>query len=55
MAYEEKFMKKALALAKKAYEIDEVPVGAVIVLDGKVIASAFNKSWRRRRENYKRI
>ena len=43
MAYEEKFMKKALALAKKAYEIDEVPVGAVIVLDGKVIASAFNK------------
>lgn len=43
MAYEEKFMKKALALAKKAYEIDEVPVGAVIVLDGKVVASAFNK------------
>ena len=43
MAYEEKFMKKALALAKKAYKIDEVPVGAVIVLDGKVIASAFNK------------
>ena len=43
MAYEEKFMKKALALAKKAYEQDEVPVGAVIVKDGKVIASAYNK------------
>ena len=43
MAYEEKFMKKALSLAKKAFELDEVPVGAVIVLNGKVIASAYNK------------
>ncbi len=43
MAYEEKFMKKALALARRAYELDEVPVGAVLVLDGKVIASAYNK------------
>ncbi len=43
MAFEEKFMKKALMLAKKAYEKDEVPVGAVIVVDGKVIASAYNK------------
>ena len=43
MAYEEKFMKKALALARKAYEQDEVPVGAVIVKDGKVITSAYNK------------
>lgn len=42
MGYEEKFMKKAMALAKKAYEKDEVPVGAVIVKDGKVISSAFN-------------
>lgn len=41
--FEEKFMKKAIALAQKAYEADEVPVGAVIVKDGKVIASAFNK------------
>ena len=46
MAYEEKFMKKAIVLAKKAYDADEVPVGAVIVKDGKVLASAFN-----RREN----
>ena len=43
MAYEEKFMKKALLLANKAYSQDEVPVGAVIVLDGKVLASAYNK------------
>ena len=46
--FEEKFMKKAIALAQKAYDADEVPVGAVIVKDGKVIASAFNK-----RENSK--
>lgn len=43
MAYEEKFMKKALLLAKRAEELDEVPVGAVIVKDGMVIASAFNR------------
>ena len=40
---EEKFMKKALALAEKAYENDEVPIGAVIVKDGKVLSFAFNK------------
>ena len=43
MSYEEKFMLKAMTLAKKAYLYDEVPVGAVIVKDGKVLASAFNK------------
>lgn len=43
MAYDEKFMRKALSLAEKARQLDEVPVGAVIVLDGKIIASAFNK------------
>lgn len=43
MMYEEKFMKKALSLAKKAYELDEVPVGAVIVKDGQVLATAYNK------------
>lgn len=41
--YNEKFMKKAMELAKKAYSLDEVPVGAVIVKDGKIIASGFNK------------
>ena len=43
MSYEEKFMLKAMALAKKAYEADEVPVGAVIVKDGKLLSFAFNK------------
>ena len=38
----EKFMKEALKEARKAYEKDEVPVGAVIVKDGKIIARAHN-------------
>lgn len=36
------FMGLALQEAQKAYKEDEVPVGAVIVIDGKVIASAHN-------------
>ena len=39
---EEKFMKEALKEAQKAYEKDEVPVGAVIVKEGKIIARAYN-------------
>ena len=39
---EEKFMKEALKEALKAYKKEEVPVGAVIVKDGKVIARAHN-------------
>ncbi len=37
------YMKLALDEAKKAYTHDEVPVGAVIVLGGKVIARAHNR------------
>ena len=40
---EEKYMKEALKEAKKAYEKLEVPVGAVIVKDGKIIARAYNQ------------
>lgn len=36
------FMNLAIEEAKKAKDIGEVPIGAVIVLDGKVISSAFN-------------
>lgn len=36
------FINIALDEAKKAYKINEVPVGAVMVLDGKVIAKAHN-------------
>ncbi len=39
---EEKFMKEALKEAKKAYDKDEIPVGAVIVKDNKIIARAHN-------------
>ena len=39
---QEKFMKEALKEAKKAYEKLEVPVGCVIVKDGKIIARAHN-------------
>ncbi|KRM69451.1 tRNA adenosine(34) deaminase TadA [Apilactobacillus ozensis] len=36
------FMHQALLEAAKAYAIDEVPIGAVIVKDDKVIATGFN-------------
>ena len=36
------FMKQALKEAKKAFEADEVPVGAVIAIDNKIIARAHN-------------
>ena len=36
------FMSRALLLAKKAYEAGEVPVGAVIVKDGEIIAEGYN-------------
>ena len=42
MQEKEKFMKEALKEAKKAYEKLEVPVGCVIVKDGKIIARAHN-------------
>ena len=40
---QEKFMKIAIEEAKKAYKKLEVPVGAIIVKDGKVIAKAHNQ------------
>lgn len=43
MNLDEKYMRIALKQAQKAAEIDEVPVGAVIVSNGKIIAKAFNK------------
>ena len=39
---DEEIMLEAIKLARAAEEIDEVPVGAVAVRDGKIIASAFN-------------
>ena len=43
MSIKEKYMNKALEQAKKAYNKLEVPVGAVIVKDGKIISSAYNQ------------
>lgn len=39
----EAFMKEALKEAEKAKAIDEVPIGAVIVKDGEVIARGYNQ------------
>lgn len=39
---DEYFMRRAIELAKKAESLDEVPVGAVAVRDGVVIAEAYN-------------
>lgn len=42
MDIDEFFMKKALLLAKEAFDNDEIPVGAILVKDGSVIAEGFN-------------
>ena len=39
---DEYFMKQALQQAQKAFEIDEVPVGAVVVANNQIIARAHN-------------
>ena len=40
---DEKYMKEAIKQAKKAYAIGEVPIGCVIVYEGKVIARGYNR------------
>ena len=40
---DEAFMREALRQAQKSYEVDEVPVGAVVVRAGKVIGRAYNQ------------
>lgn len=42
MNYNEKFMLEAYKEAKKAYNLNEVPVGCVIVCDNKIIAKGHN-------------
>ena len=37
------FMNRAFLQAQKAYDEDEVPVGAVLVKDGEIIAESYNK------------
>ena len=43
MTTDEKYMKAAIRLAKKAGEYQEVPIGCVIVRDGKIIARGYNR------------
>jgi tRNA(adenine34) deaminase len=43
IANDEYFMREALRQARKAYAAEEVPVGAVIVREGEIIARAWNQ------------
>ncbi len=43
LSLDEKYMKEALKQAKKAAVIDEVPIGCVIVHEGKIIARGYNR------------
>ena len=43
MTQDEKYMKAAIREAKKAYALDEVPIGCVIVQDGTIIARGYNR------------
>ena len=40
---DEKYMKAAIAQAKKAWNLLEVPIGCVIVYEGKIIARGYNR------------
>ena len=43
MTEDEKFMREAKKQAMKAYALREVPIGCVIVYDGKIIARGYNR------------
>lgn len=43
MKQEEKYMKSAIRQAKKAYALQEVPIGCVIVQNDKIIARGYNR------------
>lgn len=43
MTEHERFMKEAIRQAKKAKALDEVPIGCVIVHEGKIIARGYNR------------
>lgn len=40
---QEKYMREALRLARKAMELGEVPIGCVIVREGKIIGRGYNR------------
>ena len=43
MTEQEKYMKEAIRQAKKAYALGEVPIGCVIVYQGKIIGRGYNR------------
>ena len=43
MTEQERFMKEAVRQAKKAWALKEVPIGCVIVSEGKIIARGYNR------------
>ena len=43
VSVQEKYMKEALKQAKKAYVLGEVPIGCVIVYEGKIIGRGYNR------------
>lgn len=44
MTRDEEFMEKALTLARKAYELGEIPVGAIVVTkDGEIVGEGYNQ------------
>lgn len=43
LSTDEKFMKEALKEARKAYRLGEVPIGCVIVYEGKIIGRGYNR------------
>ena len=40
---DEKYMREAIKQAKKAYALGEVPIGCVIVYEGKIIGRGYNR------------
>ena len=43
MTEQEKYMKEAIRQARKAYALGEVPIGCVIVYEGKIIGRGYNR------------
>lgn len=43
MTEQEHFMNKALELARQAFNEDEVPIGAVVVRNGEIVGTGYNK------------
>ena len=53
MTDQERFMKEAIRQAKKAEALEEVPIGCVIVYEGKIIARGYNR--RNTDKNYAQV